>query len=604
MKKCALALVLFVMISAIQSVGAKAEAQAEPYSGAGIAIIAKIKDLRDYETVLSDGGVSALFLDINGEGDAVGSGGEKIASLSFHKTEINKNGKSAVLRLRDETSAEAVLNELNGDDDVTLFSENGQRLKAARAVLTAASGALDLRGETLSDVAEIRNLGNISMAKTVVLTRAQADADIVFQLKKLLIDVWLAADTEEDALYAVSVGCAGILTEEFAAAANALSRWNDLRRKPLIVAHRGNTGVEKSDGNYLPENGVQSAVQAVRECGADVIEIDVHLSKDGKVVVMHDEDISRTTDANGLIGEMNYTGGLDRIEIYDKGGYSSSALDPNAEKIPLLDDFFQALEYDDNAFYIEIKTSGDKGFALVDEVKRTIEKFKFEDRCNFISFFGDQIAYIRKVMPEYSAAMLSNRFYESPIEAMRLCNPYNAVYSPSKSELSKNVCKQLSDRGVLVSSWTYNSGDLYEDFYSVDAITTDDLTLLNGQMLALEAKTKKISKKARHAIKFKADAVDNSGGREEVLCDAVKIGGDAELISKGDAYYVSGGAEITVSLVYRVGEAAHSEMNGVLMSAPVTLKIVSGCAGSAQGEGILLSLVAALCAFAIIRSKR
>lgn len=379
MKKCALALVLFVMISAIQSVGAKAEAQTEPYSGAGIAIIAKIKDLRDYEAVLSDGGVSALFLDINGEGDAVGSGGEKIASLSFLKTEINKNGKSAVLRLRDETSAEAVLNELNGDADVTLFSENGQRLKAARAVLTAASGALDLRGKTLSDVAEIRNLGNISMAKTVVLTRAQADADIVFQLKKLLIDVWLAADTEEDALYAVSVGCAGILTEEFAAAANALSRWNDLRRKPLIVAHRGNTGVEKSDGNYLPENSVQSAVQAVRECGADVIEIDVHLSKDGKVVVMHDEDISRTTDANGLIGEMNYTGGLDRIEIYDKGGYSSSALDPNAEKIPLLDDFFQALEYDDNTFYIEIKTSGDKGFALVDEVKRTIEKFKFED---------------------------------------------------------------------------------------------------------------------------------------------------------------------------------------------------------------------------------
>ena len=63
MKKCALALVLFVMISAIQSVGAKAEAQTEPYSGAGIAIIAKIKDLRDYEAVLSDGGVSALFLD-------------------------------------------------------------------------------------------------------------------------------------------------------------------------------------------------------------------------------------------------------------------------------------------------------------------------------------------------------------------------------------------------------------------------------------------------------------------------------------------------------------------------------------------------------------
>src|SRR5205814_10332581 len=63
----------------------------------------------------------------------------------------------------------------------------------------------------------------------------------------------------------------------------------------LTIGHRGVMGVE-------PENTLRSFVRAERE-GLDVIELDLHLSKDGALVVMHDADVDRTTDGTGPIAE-------------------------------------------------------------------------------------------------------------------------------------------------------------------------------------------------------------------------------------------------------------------------------------------------------------
>lgn len=62
-----------------------------------------------------------------------------------------------------------------------------------------------------------------------------------------------------------------------------------------IVAHRGSSG-------NRPENTLPAFAEAVR-VEADVIELDVHLSKDGHLIVMHDEDVDRTTNGKGLIRE-------------------------------------------------------------------------------------------------------------------------------------------------------------------------------------------------------------------------------------------------------------------------------------------------------------
>ncbi len=76
---------------------------------------------------------------------------------------------------------------------------------------------------------------------------------------------------------------------------------------PLIIAHRGACGV-------APENTLPS-IDSALAARADMIEIDVHLSKDGRLIVMHDETVDRTTDGEGTIAEMTYP----EIEKLDAG---------------------------------------------------------------------------------------------------------------------------------------------------------------------------------------------------------------------------------------------------------------------------------------------
>ena len=65
--------------------------------------------------------------------------------------------------------------------------------------------------------------------------------------------------------------------------------------KTLIIAHRGASG-------YAPEN-TMDAFELAAKMGADGIELDVHLSADGEVMVIHDEKIDRTSNGQGLVTE-------------------------------------------------------------------------------------------------------------------------------------------------------------------------------------------------------------------------------------------------------------------------------------------------------------
>ena len=75
-----------------------------------------------------------------------------------------------------------------------------------------------------------------------------------------------------------------------------------------IYAHRGSSGTH-------PENTLPAFAEAVR-VGADGIELDVHLSKDGYLIVMHDEEVDRTTNGKGLIREKT----LEELKKLNAGG--------------------------------------------------------------------------------------------------------------------------------------------------------------------------------------------------------------------------------------------------------------------------------------------
>src|SRR5215216_8027071 len=66
--------------------------------------------------------------------------------------------------------------------------------------------------------------------------------------------------------------------------------------RPLVIAHQGGDGVWPGDTMYAFEKAV--------EVGADVLEMDAHITKDGQIVLMHDEKVDRTTDGTGLIEDL------------------------------------------------------------------------------------------------------------------------------------------------------------------------------------------------------------------------------------------------------------------------------------------------------------
>ncbi|HQP37324.1 MAG TPA: glycerophosphodiester phosphodiesterase family protein, partial [Polyangiaceae bacterium] len=95
-------------------------------------------------------------------------------------------------------------------------------------------------------------------------------------------------------------------------------------RRPLVVGHRGAMG-------YFPENTMLSFRKAV-EMGADWIELDVHLSRDGKLVVIHDELLERTTNGRGPVGARTF----EELRALDAGGSTGSQY--AGERIPSLEE--------------------------------------------------------------------------------------------------------------------------------------------------------------------------------------------------------------------------------------------------------------------------
>ncbi|MEO2462017.1 glycerophosphodiester phosphodiesterase family protein, partial [Enterococcus faecalis] len=111
-----------------------------------------------------------------------------------------------------------------------------------------------------------------------------------------------------------------------------------------IIAHRGSKGTH-------PENTCIAFREAVR-VGAEGIELDVHLSKDGYLIVMHDETVDRTTDGHGEIQQLT----LNELKQLDAGSWFQK--NPSVQCVPTLEDVLNCLEEEQfNGFLnIELKT--------------------------------------------------------------------------------------------------------------------------------------------------------------------------------------------------------------------------------------------------------
>lgn len=218
----------------------------------------------------------------------------------------------------------------------------------------------------------------------------------------------------------------------------------------IVVGHRGFAG-------QYPENTILSFKKAI-EIGVDFIEIDVRESKDGKLVVIHDESINRTTDGKGVVREMTYK----EIEKYDAGiksGYPG-------EKIPLLSEVFEETG-DKVKILIEVKE------CEIEKLIELIERYKMEERVFVGSFNIEYLKEIRQKLPVVSTALISENIpYRYLTECIELGIRKIDVAFP---HLNKGNVKELAGAGFLVNAWTPNKKQDLEKVvsYGVHFITTD-----------------------------------------------------------------------------------------------------------------------------------
>ena len=162
----------------------------------------------------------------------------------------------------------------------------------------------------------------------------------------------------------------------------------------VVVAHRGASTV-------APENTIEAYRLAV-EMGADAIELDVHLSADGELAVIHDETLDRTTDGHGPVAALS----MDEIRGFDAGatfagGDGSFPHRGRGLRVPTLPEVIEWLPAE-VGLVIEIKAR-----AAVDEVVRLLgDNPETRSRASVISFDEQSIQRSRELDPELSTGLL------------------------------------------------------------------------------------------------------------------------------------------------------------------------------------------------------
>ncbi|MER7027573.1 MULTISPECIES: glycerophosphodiester phosphodiesterase [Streptomyces] len=196
----------------------------------------------------------------------------------------------------------------------------------------------------------------------------------------------------------------------------------------LTIGHRGMMGVE-------PENTLRSFVRAERE-GLDVVELDLHLSKDGALVVMHDADVARTTDGSGPIAEQT----LAELRELDAG---------RGERIPVFEEVVDAVRAPLQA---EIKD-----VAAARALAEVLRARDLTGRVEVISFHDEALAAIRTLVPGVRTALVASRYGLDVVDRAR------AVGAPMLSLNIRRLTLELVERAhaaqLRVVAWTVNTHD-------------------------------------------------------------------------------------------------------------------------------------------------
>lgn len=242
---------------------------------------------------------------------------------------------------------------------------------------------------------------------------------------------------------------------------DSLSISSHTSHQPDMVAHRGLSSL-------APQNTVPAAELAV-EYGYDGCEFDIHTTKDGEWVVIHNDTVDAMTNGSGEVSSFTLAE-LKELEI-DSGNGIENYTDL---KIPTLNEILEVLKDSDTYPVIEIKSCDTK---LLPFLKQALENYGLKEKAKIISFDKEYLEKYRKIDREANLMLLINVVTPEDVEwcLENKVDTINFLYINLAKSL-KGV-QAAKEAGLSLAAWTVDN-TVYKDvmvLVGVDTITTNKL---------------------------------------------------------------------------------------------------------------------------------
>lgn len=226
-----------------------------------------------------------------------------------------------------------------------------------------------------------------------------------------------------------------------------------------VIAHRGGK-------KWAPENTV-AAFKKCLENGIDGIELDIHRCKTGELVVVHDENLSRTTSGSGIVKDKTW----DELQKLSAGSWFSPEF--KDEKIPLLADVLKLID-GKLLLNIEVKNAPTAYAGIEDDLLKLLQSYKYPEKILISSFDHELIKRIHDKAPQYKVAFLNDGIL---VDLKGYAKKIGAhAWNPAFGDVRADSVKQAHDAGVQVNVWTVNKPEDWQSAIEigVDGICTDD----------------------------------------------------------------------------------------------------------------------------------
>ena len=236
-----------------------------------------------------------------------------------------------------------------------------------------------------------------------------------------------------------------------------------LTGRTLVWAHRGASA-------YAPQNTL-AAFKLAAEMGADGIELDVHLTRDGEVLVCHDAEVDTTSDGTGLIKDLtlaeikrfDFAYRADSTAFSDKYGFVEA---------PTLAEVYSLLAPTGMTVNVELKTQDEE---LLQKCADLAREYGMVEKVWYSSFFHDTLTRIRAYEPEAKTAPLCGPIVGEPwdyvpsLEAQAM-HPYHGIITERPE-----IVGEFHRRGLRLHPWTVDDEALMKTLVDlgVDALITN-----------------------------------------------------------------------------------------------------------------------------------